>query len=250
MTALTEGATAYPTDEAEAKSVGLYLPDGKFYYLRGDAANKTLRTSLYGTDAAAGDTALKVGASAGGSIAHPLAVTPHLWASSNNYLAERMAYALGDGTDGSAQSAPVSYRYNGATWDRQRGNVAVPLLASAARTAFTVSADQVNHNARGVVFTMDVTANPGGSEALDILLYALDPVSGGAGTQFAHFAAAAATNQRYTWTVYPGVAATSPAYLAAQGIFTPHVLPRNWKLAVNPSGSGSWTYSLGYQLII
>jgi hypothetical protein len=52
----------------------------------------------------------------------------------------------------------VPYAFNGATWDRQRSNEAVTLLASAARTATVSSADQVNYNGRGVVVFINVSA--------------------------------------------------------------------------------------------
>ncbi|MGH2604227.1 MAG: hypothetical protein ACRDJ9_33180, partial [Dehalococcoidia bacterium] len=59
-----------------------------------------------------------------------------------------------------------NHLFNGSNFDRQRGNSDVELLASAARTATTTSADQLNHNGRGVVLLLDVTANPGGAETL------------------------------------------------------------------------------------
>lgn len=147
------------------------------------------------------------------------------------------------GADGIATrmvAAAGNIAYNGATWDRQRGNTEGTLLASASRDTQAISATQTNHNARGVILTLNVTVNPAGGRTLGIDVQIVDPVST-TGLTMVAFTASTANSQ--TVVVYPGVpvAATNQS---------PWPLPRSWRVVVTPSDGAAWTYSLGYSLII
>lgn len=135
--------------------------------------------------------------------------------------------------------------FDGTNWDRLRGNVEGTLLASAARTANTTSPTQANYNARGAIFWLDVTANPGGAETLTLFPREINPVTGVPGSAFTSVAAVAATNGLYVLEMYPGVVngGTNPKSSS-------YVLPRTWAVTVTHSGAGSWTYSVGYSLIV
>lgn len=157
------------------------------------------------------------------------------------------AAALADGA--ANPTAPLNGAanqvYNGATWDRQRGNTEGTLLASAARTATTVSAVQTNHNARGVFVGVDVTAV--GTGTLTLQLRAIDIVSG-LNYNVASMTSLT-TSGRYGLLVYPGVAvAALGGTTSVQAISA--AIPRTWVVVVTHSDGSSWTYSLSYSLIV
>lgn len=125
-----------------------------------------------------------------------------------------------------------------------RGNVEGTLLASAARTATTASATQTNVNARGVLLYVNVTAAPG-SQNLSVAISGIDPVSGSA-PGLGNFTAITATGA-YTFFMYPGIVNTHPTGISDIQALP---LPRTWAVIVTHSGAGSWTYSIGYSLIV
>lgn len=157
--------------------------------------------------------------------------------------------------DGMAASATASrYEtvdrltlYNSSTFDRFYSNWATSVLASAARTATTNSADQTNYNGRGVTVFLNVTANPGGAETLSLKIQAKDPVSSAyidvadAGVLFT------AANGLKALTLYPG---TLAADLVSGDVGKSGVLPRTWRAVVTHSSTGSWTYSVGSSVIL
>lgn len=131
----------------------------------------------------------------------------------------------------------------GSTWVRQRSNFEAVLLASAARTASTNSADQTNQNGRVLALFLNVTGNPGGAETLTVQVQWKDPVSTGYQNLTTFPAIAAATNGSWVYLVGLGVAETvATANLEVQSV----TLPRTWRATVTHSAAGSWTYSLGY----
>lgn len=143
----------------------------------------------------------------------------------------------------------VPYAFNGTNYDRWRNNMEGTLFANAARTGVVISSDQINYNARGVLLTLTVTANPGGTETLNFYIQISDPYdNSGAYGQFASLTTKAAVNERYRLLVYPG--ATSTPDLPTNNKAVSLSIPRRWKAVVSPSGSGSWTYSLTYQYIL
>ena len=129
--------------------------------------------------------------------------------------------------------------YNGATYDRQRNNMAGTLLASAARTATTSSADQTNYNGQAVAVTVNVTAVPG-VETVTPSIEAKDPVSG----VYTTILTGAAISGTSTVRLRVGTNITAVANLAAAD-----VLGRTWRITMTHSASGSFTYSVGYDVM-
>ena len=160
----------------------------------------------------------------------------------------RSAPGAADGGNGIGLPANAIYGFNGVTWDRTRNNMEGTLLASAARTVTTSSPNQTNHNSRGVIIYLTVTANPGGAETLKVSLIYIDPVSGAESSDIASNTTVAATNGLYTLQIYPSTLDTTDSQ--ANNATYSTMLPRTWKATVTPSAAGSFTYSLGYSLIL
>ena len=123
--------------------------------------------------------------------------------------------------------------------DRLRNNLAGTLLASAARTATTSSADQTNYNGQAVAVSVNVTVVPG-IETLTVTIEAKDPVSGTYTAVLTSTAIVATGMVR----LRVGTDITAVANLAAAD-----VLGRTWRVTVTPSASGSFTYSVGYDVM-
>lgn len=120
---------------------------------------------------------------------------------------------------------PVMELVNRATVlnDRPQSNENFTLLASAARTADTASALQVNPGAGGVTIYLDVTEAE--AETLTIYLQTPDPVSG-------------------TIVSLTNSGALSISAVGAQ-VWQPAVpLPRDWRINADKSGAGSATFSI------
>lgn len=132
--------------------------------------------------------------------------------------------------------------YNGTTWDRQRGNTEGTLLPSAARTSTTTSAVQTNYNARGILVALNVTA-ASGTGGLQVRIQMIDPVSANTvSLNLLHTAIVATGTSLYA--LYPG--ATGGNFAQA----TSELLPRTFVVAVAHGDGSSYTYSLGYSLIV
>lgn len=147
----------------------------------------------------------------------------------------------------------IAQLWNGTTPDEQRNNTTATLLASAARTATTNSPDQVNHNARGVIVTLDVTVTPNNAETITVAIQLKDSASGKYLTISAFTALTASvlgaspTTETYAFTFYPGAVETAAtAKHEVQGL----PLPRTWRVAVTHSSTGSWTYSVAAAYIL
>ena len=130
--------------------------------------------------------------------------------------------------------------FNGATWDRERNNHEAIVLASAARTGDTNSADQVNYNARGMAILLDVTAvgSPAGQiDAINVQA----KIGSNYVTVYSFGTLTINAAGQHAFLVYPG-AATAGSWKAApvQGI-----IPRNWRLQVDHANeTDSITYSI------
>lgn len=157
------------------------------------------------------------------------------------------ADAVGNGADRLlVGSFPLSY--NGATWDMQRGNTEGTLLASAARTATTVSAVQTNHNARGVLIHLNIT-EASGLGGLRVHIESVDPVSGGFAWLNPNPTAITATGL-YLYEVSPGGSTAGAAGAGIVNQRTAGSVPRFWRVNVEHGDVTSYTYSLGYSLIL
>jgi len=130
--------------------------------------------------------------------------------------------------------------FNGTAWDRARGNTEATVLASAARTTTTNSADQTNYNARGVHVLLNVTVVPG-VDTVTLSIQGKDPVSAVYYTLLTGLAVVGAGMNVYK--VFPGITAV------ANGTAS-DVLPRTWRVAVTHSAATSFTYSVGAALVI
>lgn len=143
------------------------------------------------------------------------------------------------GTDGNAHTSPQMY--DGATFDFERGNVDFEVLPSAVRSATLSSADFTNHNGRGIILFLNITAVP----TIDTVLLRMeirDPVSGLYKLMFAGTAQSA--TGLTTYYVYPGGA---DAGQYTNRISSP--LPRTFKLMVVHSAATNFTYSVGASLL-
>jgi hypothetical protein len=148
--------------------------------------------------------------------------------------------AVGDNNPGGFLAAG-QYGFNGGTtWDRWRNNTEGTLLASAARTANGLSPNQTNYNARGVILHFNCTA-AGATGGITLLFGYIDPVSG---TRYEITGPKLTTTTGFrTMVIYPSATtgATNNINFA---------VPRAWFAIVRPDDGASYTYSVGYSLIL
>lgn len=126
--------------------------------------------------------------------------------------------------------------FNGTNFDRQRGNTQETLLASAARTLATTSADFTNFNARGAHVIIDVSAYTSGN--LVVTIQGKDPVSGNYYDLLV--GATIAATGTTVLKIYPGIGQIANG--AASDI-----LPRIWRVSCS---AVSATYSVGAVLVV
>ncbi|HEY3285004.1 MAG TPA: hypothetical protein VGN26_22255 [Armatimonadota bacterium] len=135
--------------------------------------------------------------------------------------------------------------------DSLRGCTQGTLLALGARTTGAYTPVQTNVNARGVILSLQVTAGPGGSETLSLYLRFQDPVSSSTANVLAVLAVPAGSYSSrglFRLIVAPGASSAPESSGFNKAYALP--LPRMWLAQVDPSGSGSWTYSLAYQTVL
>lgn len=144
-----------------------------------------------------------------------------------------------------AQSAlnvlSASLSYNGASYDRTRGNVdtGTALVTLAAQAAGTVnSADQTNYNGRGVQVTVDITAAT--AMTLTVNIQVKDLASGKYVTVLSSTALAGIGTTLLT--VYPGAA-------VAANISAPLPIGRTWRVQAVVTGT-SVTATVGASVIV
>ncbi len=130
--------------------------------------------------------------------------------------------------------------FNETSHDMTRGNTDITVLASAARTATTNSADFTNYNGRGVQVIIDVTVDGAGASVV-FAVEMKDPVSGDY-VPILTSAAVDATGERKL-TVYPG--ATESANLISG-----QPMPRTWRVSATHADGDSITYSVGASVIL
>jgi hypothetical protein len=168
----------------------------------------------------------------------------------NSGLFEGLRTASRDSEAGSTVLANAPMGFNGSSWDRWRNNTEGTLLASAARTATTASPQQINHNARGIHVVLNVTA-VSGTGGLKIRILAYDPVQGT--DYYLHLGSTITTTGRYVIELYPGSSAAGIS--TATSIFAVHervaaTLPKKFFVSISHGDASSYTYSLGYSLIL
>lgn len=110
----------------------------------------------------------------------------------------------------------------------------ITLLASAARTAATDSADISNTGYRGVHVYLDVTVDPAAA-AITVTIQGKDPISGKYYTLLAGAAVSAVGTTVYK--IFPG--ATAAANAVANDC-----VPTTWRVSVAVADADSMTYSI------
>lgn len=137
---------------------------------------------------------------------------------------------------------------DGANIRAMLGNTQGTLLASAAGTAARVSADQTNYNAKGVILILDITV-ASGTGGLIPRIQIKDPVSGNYVNLNVAPTAVTATGS-YAFELSPGASTAGGAGAFLVNQRTAGSLPRLWRVSVSVGDATSYTYSVGYSLIL
>ena len=147
-------------------------------------------------------------------------------------------------TDATATpSAPcvgaVNMLYNESTMDLERGNHAVAVLSSAARTADATSDDQINHNCAGMFIMVDVAAEGSPSAGYISSIAVQRKVGSNYNDIYKFSSLSISTVGQYDFLIMPGV--TSQGSLHAAPLSG--AVPRDWRLVV---GHGNQTDEVTY----
>jgi hypothetical protein len=136
--------------------------------------------------------------------------------------------------------------WNGSSLDRAGANQQGTALALAARTTATNSADLTNGNHRGVLAFLNVTA-ASGTGGLTLSVKGKDPVSGSYAALVTATAAVTATGLY----VY-GAGAGWPNGASFEGVTLsrPVPPPRTFRVEIAVGDASSYTYSVGYALVV
>jgi len=168
-----------------------------------------------------------------------------LWGTTTNvFRAAAPADAKPAPTD-ALQTLPHPHLFNETSWDRARGNTEACPVASATRTASGNSATLTNHNARGVIFTVKVTAVSGTSPTLSIRL--LGSIGGVLWVELLVSGTITATGE-YDYCCYPGAGS---AALEEILVTRPFPLPRSYLYYWAIGGtSPSFTFEIRNSLVV
>lgn len=156
----------------------------------------------------------------------------------------------GRSPDGNAIVAVLAsnLRYNGSSWDRARGNEGATLLASAARTATTSSADQTNYDGLGAIIVVNTTVE--GAATLTLTVQGKDSISGSYYdliTGIVVYTAAADTPPIIrAVALHPGVLTADCIGAGNANLISQKavMLPRVWRATITPADANSTTYSV------
>lgn len=190
------------------------------------------------------DTELPAAAALADSTANPTTVSvgvfPHIWDGSN-WQRLSSTGGLVDGNSFNARLPVAVARFNGTTWDKERNNIDVSLLASAARTTTQTGADTTNYNGVGILITVDVTSAGTGS---------ITPKIQGKDANGIYFdiwtaAAAITANGTKTYAIHPGSATAGNLTEAIQ-----QFVPRTFRIVITANNANSVTYSAAYSLVV
>jgi len=135
------------------------------------------------------------------------------------------------------------YLYNGATWDRARANTTQVALASAARTATTASEVILTGNAIAVAAWIYIATAPGG-ETLNLQIQGRNDISG----NFLNIANGSTMSGADERVHVIGAGDGVDPSNSFQGGFNTGMF-QAIRIRVWHSSSGSWTYSVGVDLI-
>jgi len=136
---------------------------------------------------------------------------------------------------------------NGSTLDIEKGNTEVTIFASAARTGSAQSADQTNHNARGLLIKVKCTVVSGTNPTLDVKVQCKDGASS-AYMDILDLNQITGVTEEAAY-VYPGAVETvAEAEFIVQGV----PIPRTYRIAYAIGGTDTptFTFSVGVSLIV
>jgi len=192
--------------------------------------------SLYGESTVAGDTAILASASGG------MRVSPYGSDYDQRDGATNTGTQVRSSSGGVARFEAYTPLFNGTTWDRQRNNEEVTLLASAARTAEANSTDQTNYNGSGLIIIVDWTVEADTS-TLTPRLQIKDSISNDYFTVWSAAADLTAIGT-YAYLFQPGTAAGS--YTEAVNLR----VGRTWRFQMGVGDADSSTYSVSGVVLV
>jgi hypothetical protein len=151
---------------------------------------------------------------------------------------DRKRGVSGDAMPVTGLAAEVLLLWNGATYDRQRGNIDTTVFTLTGQaTAVLSSADQINYNGRGIQVFLNITAATAANIALTI--QGKDVASG---TYYPLLVTANVATGGVLYTVYPGVT-------VAANVAVSQCLPRTWRIVANVTAT-SVTATIGASVLI
>ncbi len=155
---------------------------------------------------------------------------------------DRKRAAYGDGLASTGIEASGLVLWNGASFDRQRGNLdGITLLASGSVTTNGNSADQTNYNGHGIKLFINPGTFGSGASAITVTLQGRDPVSG---TYYTILQSASLTANTFAiLSVFPGFATTA-------NVSANDVLPRTWRVTWQATAWGTGGSTLGISCAI
>lgn len=169
-----------------------------------------------------------------------------------NLLSPHVVTGLGGYNDGESSNSkivlPVAATisaYNGSSVDRWRNNTEGTLLASAARTADILSPTQTNYNAKAVQVFLNVTA-VSGTGGLTVYIATKDPVSG-TGAYLLQASVAVTGTGQYIYELGLGASGTAGQKVKVR---LAGMVPRTWYVIIAHGDASSYTYSVGYSLLV
>ena len=143
-------------------------------------------------------------------------------------------------SSGLLRSQNLASLYNSSTWDRQRNNTDLTILASAARTATASSADITNYNGRGAHIVINVTA----VTSTPSVVFTVEGKDALSSAYYTILTSAAITGTGTTaLTVYPGAT-------AAANVAVSQILPRTWRVTATHGDADSITFSVGASVVL
>lgn len=157
--------------------------------------------------------------------------------------------ATPDGNDFYVPTNPTLY--NGSTFDKFVNNQEGVLLPSSARATGATSPNQINYNAKGIILWVNMTSVGGGTAGVQPYLQAIEPVSGTAVNINGSGIGTVTGTGIFYFFFYPGIsgAGTGSANSNLKST-TNFILPRTWRVNTFHNDAFTYTYSVGYTLIL
>lgn len=197
--------------------------------------------SLYGKGSAAGDVAVDV--TAAGQVAVVIGST-----TGSGDAHTRSTFAVDNSAGSAGILGVMNYLRNDgdAKYYYGRMNDELTVLASAARTATTNSSDQLNHNHRGIILFVDITARAAAT-TLTPNLQVKEPVGGNYITIWTAAAALNSADTTVAYLFYPSALADAAALYTEAVDLT---FGFTWRVAMTHSDADSITYSVSCARIV